>query len=549
MSEFENIDIETVSHIVADDSSNDAKVKVFGVGGAGGNTVNRMVKMNIKGVEYYAVNTDAKALELSLADHKIPIGQKVTKNLGAGMKPEKGKEAAEENVEDLKEAMRGADLIFVTAGMGGGTGTGAAPIVGSVARDLGILTVGVVTKPFGFEGKRRTELALEGIKNLRGSVDTIIVVDNQKLLNVVQSTDKTLTLDGAFRLTDEILGNAVRSICDIMFRHGLIHVDFNDIHTVMQNGGSALMGTGIAEGEGRGIKATDIALSSPLLEDINVDGATGVLVNVSHGENFSLLELNEAMEHIHDAVSDKNNPNIIFGDIIVPELGDKVCITIIATGCGGTTAYNSTKPMFASNTFTAPTPRPVPSVPEKSISSSVGAPTMNQPTVASKPVEATPRPTATNFFQLAQGSVAAPKAESPAEVLESSKLPFSTTVVPAVIRADAETSFGHPGFNAKNAAVEEEIVVATQTAVATAPTAAVRHTPQTEEFSGVADEDIYNQPAYMRKGISEPTVKPSVSMMPQATMQSQQPEDSIKQKGIDYDMPAFLRANMNSGDF
>ena len=205
MSEFEY----NTNHFEMDEAANNAKVKVFGVGGAGGNTVNRMVKMDIQGVEYYAVNTDAKALELSLADHKIAIGQKTTK------KPEIGRKAAEENIEELKESMKGADMVFITAGMGGGTGTGAAPVVGAIARELGILTVAVVTKPFMFEGKRRSNLAADGIKNLRAAVDTMIVVDNEKLMGVVQNTDKSMTLDGAFKLTDEILGNAVSSICSI----------------------------------------------------------------------------------------------------------------------------------------------------------------------------------------------------------------------------------------------------------------------------------------------------------------------------------------------
>ena len=219
MSEFKN-NLGLDSRIVMGDSCfNNAKVKVFGIGDAGDNTINRMVNMHIEGVEYYAVNTDAKALEISLADHKIAIGQKTTKTLGAGMKPEVGRKAAEENVEDLKETMRGADMIFITAGMGGGTGTGAAPIVGALAREMGIFTMAVVTMPFSFEGKRRGALAAEGIENLRTSVDTMIVVDDEMLMDVIQYTDKKMTLYGAFKLSDEILGNVVRSICAITFRH------------------------------------------------------------------------------------------------------------------------------------------------------------------------------------------------------------------------------------------------------------------------------------------------------------------------------------------
>jgi len=526
MSEFET------NHIVMDDSTlNNAKVKVFGVGGAGGNTVNRMVKMDIEGVEYYAVNTDAKALELSLADHKIAIGQKTTKSLGAGMKPEVGRKAAEENIEEIKEAMKGADMVFITAGMGGGTGTGAAPVVGNIARELGILTVAVVTKPFRFEGKRRGNLAADGIKNLRAAVDTMIVVDNEKLMNVVQSTDKTMTLDSAFKLTDEILGNAVSSICSIMFNHGLIHVDFADIKTVMTNGGSALMGTGIAEGEGRGIRATDLALSSPLLEDINIEGATGVLVNVSHGENFSMLEYNEAMEHIYEAVSDMNDPNIIMGDILLPELGDKVCITIIATGCGGTN-LEEVAPMFAAGsfaqpgmtqTFVQPQPfvAPAPVQPTNDVVNSLGAPAYQQmPAANPQPVAATPRPTA-NFAALAQATVAMPAVEPVAQTFAQPAM-AQPQVAPAA-------QFASPAFNAQ-AAVEEELVMTT-----------VSTLPETQEMPEIADMDQlsngdYTSPAFTR---SNAMVEPV--MQPAGQNNLKYPEGSLKTNGVDYDLPAFLR--------
>lgn len=528
MSEFENNEN---THIVMDDAAlNNAKVKVFGVGGAGGNTVNRMVSMGIEGVEYYAVNTDAKALELSLADHKIAIGVKTTKTLGAGMKPEVGCKAAEENIEELKDAMRGADMIFITAGMGGGTGTGAAPVVGAVAREMGILTVAVVTKPFKFEGKRRGALAADGIKNLRAAVDTMIVVDNEKLMGVVAERDRGMTLDGAFKLTDEILGNAVRSICNIMFHHGLVHVDFADIKTVMTNGGSALMGTGIAEGEGRGIHATDAALSSPLLEDINVEGATGVLVNVSHGENFSMLEYSEAMDHIYEAVTDKNNPNIIMGDILLPEMGDKVCITIIATGCGGSTLAQQPAPMFAAGSMTPQKPAYQAPVSPRSqeLVNSIGAPKMAsqpsaqpssrpaaQPTsnVQPAPVAATPRPTALNFTALAH-TVAMPSVN---EVRPS----------PVEMNSYARSEFATRGFDA-TAPAEEELVTATATL------------PETEEMPVIADVDQlsngdYATPAFTRKTLA-------VQKEPEVQRASlTYPEDSLKTNGVNYEEPAFLR--------
>ena len=515
MSEF---DMNPTSHILMDDSTlNTAKVKVFGVGGAGGNTVNRMVGMNIEGVEYYAVNTDAMALDLSKADHKIAIGQKTTKTLGAGAKPEVGRKAAEENIDDLKEAMNGADLVVITAGMGGGTGTGAAPVVGAVARELGILTIAVVTKPFRHEGPVRSRNAEKGIQNLRENVDTMIVVDNKKLKKVVEDTDKKMTLDGAFKLTDEILGNAVRSICGIMFNHGLIHVDFADVKTVMSNGGSALMGTGIAEGEGRGIKAVDTALSSPLLEDVNVEGATGVLVNVSHGENFSMLEYDEAMEHIYDAVGEMGDPNIIIGDILIPELGDQVCITVIATGCGGTSASSSVKPMFANASDVPVATRSM------DVVNSIGAPSNYQQ--ATQPVAATPRPTATNFVALSQqNTVAMPAAES---------LTVPMGAVPQVPEVQAPVmDFASAQFNAQAPAYEEKLM---PQGIATATL------PETEEMPGIADMDQlsngdYGTPAYTRQTMAEMSAR---EVEESANVNSA--DNSSKASGVDYDVPAFLR--------
>lgn len=523
MSEFEN---NGASHFIMDESiTNNAKVKVFGVGGAGGNTVNRMVSMNIEGVEYYAVNTDGKAIELSLADHKIVIGEKTTKGLGAGMKPEIGRKAAEENIEELKEAMKGADMVFITAGMGGGTGTGAAPVVGAIAREMGILTVAVVTKPFKFEGKRRASLGAEGIKNLRAAVDTMIVVDNEKLMGVVQSKDKAMTLDGAFKLTDEILGNAVRSICSIMFNHGLVHVDFADIRTVMTNGGSALMGTGIAEGENRGIMATDAALTSPLLEDINVEGATGVLVNVCHGENFSMLEYTEAMDHIYEAVTDKNDPNIIMGDILIPEMGEKVCITIIATGCGGSAPVEQA-PMFAAGSIPAvQQPAPVDLV------NTLGAPQMPTqpqqftpqfPQAVAQPVPATPRPTSFNMAALAHNTVAMPAVD--ARTVPMNAVPAAQPQVQPEVQQYASAQ-----FNAQ-ASAEEELVFTTNASL-----------PETEEMPAIADMDQlstgnYETPTLSRSTMSEPAVQPAAEQR-----SLNYPEGSLKTNGVDYEVPAYLR--------
>ncbi|SHK56183.1 cell division protein FtsZ [Fibrobacter sp. UWEL] len=547
MSEFDNINFEAQSRIMGDDSSTrNAKVKVFGVGGAGGNTVNRMKQMNIDGVEYYAVNTDAMALDLSLADHKIVIGEKTTKGLGAGMDPDKASKAVEENIEELKEAMKGADMVFVTAGMGGGTGTGAAPIVANVAREMGILTVAVVTKPFRFEGNARSSIAQSGIKALRECVDTIIVVENKKLLTLLQSSNQKATMEEAFKMADEILGNAVQSICGIMFHHGLVHVDFADIRKVMLKGGSALMGTGCAQGEKRGIAAADLALASPLLEDINIEGASGVLINVAHGENYSLLEHSDAMEHIYEKVGEEGNPNIIIGDITVPELGDKVCITIIATGCGGTSNAQPAAPSFtAAQTMqmTGFAPNPV---------FGASQPTVAVPAAAPAVQQATPRPTSVNFFAEAMASAApaaapavAPAAVAPVAPAVAPAAPqvapemFTRRMAPAAAVAQPRpvevapaiatvapavaSAFASPAFDATATAVAEEVIT---------------RGSDTSEFSTVADEDRYNggcggyeEPAFTRK---------------QASMERQPVvEESLKDSTQDYSIPAYLRSNFN----
>ena len=545
MSDFANINFEAMSRITGDDTpTRNAKVKVFGVGGAGGNTVNRMKQMNIEGVEYYAINTDAMALDQSLADHKILIGEKSTRNLGAGMDPEMGRKAVEENIDDLKKAMMGADLVFVTAGMGGGTGTGAAPIVATVARELGILTVAVVTKPFRFEGNVRNSLAQNGVRALREAADTIIVIENKKLLNLIQNTNKSATVDEAFKMADEILGNAVQSICSIMFRHGLVHVDFADIRKVMLKGGSALMGTGTAEGEGRGVAAADAALSSPLLEDIDIQGASGVLINVSHGENYSLLEHNEAMEHIYDAVGEEGNPNIIVGDITLPELGDKVCITIIATGCGGTNnaaavnyagigsaAYQQAQAQTyqaAAAPVQAATPRPT-----TNFVALAGRATAAMPTA---PMAAAPTVAAPAVTQrvVPATAPAAPSYMAPQNTYASAARQAAPVNTAAAMFAPA-SSFASPSFDVKAGYAEE--AVATKT---------VR---ETEEMPGVAEADPLSNGNYASsfKQESRPAQTEQVSAVDYDTpafMRNQKaPEDALKESNVDYDLPAFMRMN------
>jgi len=310
---------------------NVARIKVIGVGGAGGNAVNRMVKSGFSGVEFIAINTDQLALDNSLADVKISIGAKITKGLGAGARPERGFQAIQEDRATVAEAIDGADMVFITAGMGGGTGTGAAPVVAEIAREKGILSVAVVTRPFGFEGPVREKNSRAGFDALRQNVDTIIVIQNQKILQI---SSKQTQVSQAFKLADDVLSNAVRGICDIILNHGQIQVDFADVKTVMENGGDALMGTGVAEGEGRALAAAERAIHSPLLDDIDIGGASGVLVNITHGSDFGILELHEVMNYINVAVGEENQPNIIFGIVenSAEDYQGKVSVTVIAAG-------------------------------------------------------------------------------------------------------------------------------------------------------------------------------------------------------------------------
>jgi len=303
-----------------------ATIKVIGVGGGGSNAVNRMIDSGVKGVEFIAVNTDAQALIHSKSNNKIQIGEKLTRGLGAGANPEIGKKAAEESREILENSLRGADMVFVTAGMGGGTGTGAAPVIANIAKDLGILTVGVVTKPFAFEGKKRGGQATSGIENLKEKVDTLIVIPNDRLLEIV---DKNTPITEAFRLADNVLRQAVQGISDLIAVPGLINLDFADIKTIMTERGSALMGIGVAQGENRAQEAAKKAIFSPLLET-SIQGARGVIMNITGGNNLSLYEVNEAAE-IVQAQADPE-VNMIFGAVINENLKDEIIVTVIATG-------------------------------------------------------------------------------------------------------------------------------------------------------------------------------------------------------------------------
>ena len=306
-----------------------AVIKVVGIGGGGVNAINRMIDVGLKGVEFIAINTDAQHLLMSDADVKLDIGRKTTRGLGAGMDPEKGREAALDHADDIEEILRGADMVFVTAGEGGGTGTGAAPIVAKIAKDIGALTIGVVTRPFSFEAKLRSSQADVGIEALRAEVDTLIVIPNDRLLAI---SDRTITLADAFKSADQVLLSGVQGITEIITQPGLINLDFADVKAVMSGAGSALMGIGSARGENRALRAAELAISSPLLE-ASIDGAMGVLLSVSGGSDLGLFEVNEACELVQSAVHP--NAKFIFGTTIDDALGDEVRITVVAAGFEG----------------------------------------------------------------------------------------------------------------------------------------------------------------------------------------------------------------------
>jgi len=322
-----------------------AVIKVVGIGGGGVNAVNRMIDAGLKGVEFIAINTDAQALLMSDADVKLDIGRKLTRGLGAGAAPEIGKQAAIDHTEEIEEVLRGSDMVFVTAGEGGGTGTGGAPIVAKIAKELGALTVGVVTRPFSFEGKRRATQAEEGIENLRKEVDTLIVIPNDRLLSI---SDRSISAPEAFKTADQVLLSGVQGITDLITTPGLINLDFADVKSVMDGAGSALMGIGSARGEARATRAAELAISSPLLE-ASIDGAHGVLLSIAGGSDLGLFEISEAAELV--AKCAHPDANIIFGTVIDDALGDEVRVTVIAAGFDGGAPKKLSVPVISTATL------------------------------------------------------------------------------------------------------------------------------------------------------------------------------------------------------
>lgn len=309
-----------------------AKLKVIGVGGGGGNAINNMISSGLEGVGFITANTDRQALEHNLSSVNIQLGPETTKGLGAGADPEVGKIAAEESIDEIKKALAGSDMVFVTAGMGGGTGTGGAPVVAELARKEGALVVGIVTKPFKFEGLKRSRVAEEWIKQLREEVDALIVIPNQRLLEII---DRNTPFSDAYKKVDEVLYNATKGIADIIGNHGMINVDFADVRTIMKGMGDALMGIGIASGDDRAVKATENALKSPLLDGLSINGAKGVLVNISGSSNLSMMEIADAVTLVEEAAG--GEANIIHGVVPNNELGDDIMVTVVATGFSGNT--------------------------------------------------------------------------------------------------------------------------------------------------------------------------------------------------------------------
>jgi len=306
-----------------------AKVKIIGIGGGGNNALNTMISYQLSGVEFIAANTDAQALAANMAPFKLQLGENLTKGLGAGANPEVGRKAALEDVEKIRELLKGADMVFITAGLGGGTGTGGGPVIAEVAREMGALTVAIVTKPFLFEGKKRMKQAEEGLANLKMTADALITIPNQRLLGI---SGKSMTLLEAFKKADDVLYHAAKGIADIIVGHGIINLDFADVRTVMAETGFALMGTGTASGENRSVEAAQRAISSPLLEDITIEGARGLLINITGGENMTLSEINEATTLIQKEAHE--DANVIWGMVVDKAMKEDIRVTVIATGFG-----------------------------------------------------------------------------------------------------------------------------------------------------------------------------------------------------------------------
>jgi cell division protein FtsZ len=403
-----------------------AKLKVIGVGGAGGNAVNRMVQSGLQGVEFIVLNTDAMALQKNAAEVKMQIGSKLTQGLGAGANPQVGMLSMQEDMERLRDQLEGADMVFIAAGMGGGTGTGAAPVVAELARSMGILTVAVVTKPFQWEGSVRDRNAQSGLEALRRCADTVIVVPNQKLLSVVE---RNTPMRQAFKMADEILSSATRGISEIILGHGEVNADFADVRAVMAQGGDALMGTGRASGENKARIAADRAIPSPLLDSVSIAGATALLVNITGGEDMSMVEVDEAMNYLTEELGRDTQANIISGFVFNPDMGDEIAVTVIATGFGGSNVAKAAAAASAARPAMDPVRRPMaapsaPMTPVARIELPTASATLSPAASFSAPAEMTESPEVSLL----------PKVPEPRTRLDDGqmgKVPFGASRAPA----------------------------------------------------------------------------------------------------------------------
>ena len=420
-----------------------AVIKVVGIGGGGVNAINRMIEVGLKGVEFIAINTDAQALLMSDADVKLDVGRELTRGLGAGADPEVGKKAAEDHAEEIEEVLRGADMVFVTAGEGGGTGTGGAPVIAKIAKSIGALTIGVVTRPFTFEGRRRANQAETGIASLREEVDTLIIIPNDRLLSI---SDRAVSMLDAFRSADQVLLSGVQGITDLITTPGLINLDFADVKAVMQGAGSALMGIGSARGEDRAVQAAELAISSPLLE-ASIDGAHGVLLSIQGGSDLGLFEINEAARLVQEAAHPE--ANIIFGTVIDDALGDEVRVTVIAAGFdgGGPVRRNDDRALgqVAGSTQrpaapAAPTQRPAPAATQQP---RVVEPAQQyQPSQQSQPTQPVQSPARTPAAQVSVGLATPPAQAAAREAPE----PAAAARPPRTVTFDDNDDLDVPDF-------------------------------------------------------------------------------------------------------
>jgi cell division protein FtsZ len=521
-------------------ASHGAKIKVIGVGGSGGNAVNTMIKSGLTGVEFIAVNTDRQALSASLAEVKIPIGGELTKGLGAGANPEVGRRAALEDYHKIADALQGADMVFVTAGMGGGTGTGAAPVIAKISKELGMLTVGVVTKPFDFEGRKRMRQAIDGIKFLRESVDSLITIPNQRLLSIAGNH---MSFMDAFKKADEVLLNAVQGISDLINHTGLINTDFADVRTIMANKGLALMGTGLGEGEHRAVEAATNAISSPLLEDISVDGATGLIINVTGGPDLTAFEVNEATTLIMEAAHE--DAEIIFGSVIDEAMKNRVKITVIATGIGaqasmmisggtslGAGSLSSTTAQLAAGTQAESLSTLRQGMPQ-------AAPTMN---MMSAPAAVSPPPLPERM-NIATPAMAAKPSASPAATPSAAPSAFAQgmassmsakameQIIPSASIEEVDAALDSFRLDEKSLAAESEMVEIGSVSVTSTPTPA-NQMEQVEMFADRAETKAKEEAPRLKDSRSESLAR------------AQQIARSLGVTNLtddEYDIPTFIR--------